>query len=130
MIYFVQDSETLAIKIGYAADPANRIAALQTGNPSALVLLMECPGDRSVEAMYHRRFAKARIVGEWFRPGPELLQYLLANAHAEGKFSAEPEWEGYSIMKEEGVIFGPDGEVWSRCDLECQQKQWLAAASG
>lgn len=86
MIYFIQDTRTLEIKIGYtSADSADgRIAALQTGNPGALRLLSTAQGDRSREAELHRQFADDRTNGEWFRPTPELLAFLLEEARDDG----------------------------------------------
>ena len=33
-------------------------------------------GGREAEWVLHRRFAHARIRGEWFRPVPELFEYI------------------------------------------------------
>src|SRR5262245_48533331 len=77
VIYFIQDSATYAIKIGHTNDdPYVRLDALQTGNPSELVLLTSMPGECFHEARLHRNLAAARIRGEWFRPVPELLLLL------------------------------------------------------
>lgn len=85
MIYFVQDSKTWAIKIGFTdGDPNTRAASLQTGNAAKLVLLATMPGDRSVEAALHRQFADARLAGEWFNPVPELLRAVLECKWREG----------------------------------------------
>jgi hypothetical protein len=77
MIYFVQDSDNLHIKIGYAADSEGRIASLQTGNPNKLILLLEIDGDRAAETEFHRRHAEHRVAGEWFRPSPGLILEIL-----------------------------------------------------
>lgn len=78
MIYFIQDQGTLFIKIGFSAEPAERrLAALQTGNPSGLVLLLTLPGERAAESHLHQRFAFARERGEWFRPMPDILAFML-----------------------------------------------------
>ncbi len=80
MIYFIQDSGTLLIKIGFTDGyPANRLLALQTGNPSGLVLLKTTEGAKSDEAELHRRFADARERGEWFRPTPELFRFMIGD---------------------------------------------------
>lgn len=75
MIYFTQDSATLHVKIGHTNgdDAETRRRALQTGNPSELVVLATMPGERADETKLHQRFAPARVAGEWFRPVPELL---------------------------------------------------------
>ncbi len=78
MIYFTQDSDTLAIKIGYTAgeDADARRRALQTGNPSVLVLLGTMPGDVEEERRLHAYFAADRVAGEWFRPTPRLIRWI------------------------------------------------------
>ncbi len=78
MIYFIQDSEQCHIKIGRGERPKNRRDSLQTGNPSDLVLLLEMPEDRWTEAELHQKFSHARVRGEWFRPVPELLRFILS----------------------------------------------------
>lgn len=80
MIYFTQDSGDFSIKIGFTdkPEPDGRIRTLQTGNPSRLVALFTMPGTKADEDKLHDRFASARIHGEWFRPTPELLSFILA----------------------------------------------------
>jgi hypothetical protein len=78
MIYFIQDCSLYLIKIGYTSGDVNgRLCALQTGSPVGLVLLFTMPGEMPDEAALHLRFAGLRERGEWFRPGPPLLQFLL-----------------------------------------------------
>lgn len=84
VIYFIQDSATLYIKIGFtASEPEARKAALQTGNPSPLVLLAVMDGDKETESRLHRRFAAQRVAGEWFRPAPDLLLWIIQCAKSE-----------------------------------------------
>ncbi len=74
MIYFIQDSATLNIKIGYTSTSAGeRMRQLQTGNPSQLVLLGVIEGEQTDERNLHVRFADFRVAGEWFKPHPDLL---------------------------------------------------------
>jgi len=78
MIYFIQENTSFLIKIGYTnGDGANRIKALQTGNPNTLTVLAEIPGTMEEEKQLHARFAADRVAGEWFKPSPGLLRYLL-----------------------------------------------------
>lgn len=44
----------------------------------ALTPLLVVPGDRTTESRMHDRFAALRDHGEWFRPGPELLSFIVA----------------------------------------------------
>lgn len=88
MIYFMQDSGTFHIKIGFVegnnlTSAEMRMKALQTGNPSVLVLLATMPGGRSEEARQHHKHAEDRICGEWFRPTPEIIKTILFWARLE-----------------------------------------------
>lgn len=60
------------IKIGSSADPAKRMAKLQTGSPVRLQMLgsvkcRDAQHARSVERLAHNIFADQRRRGEWFR---------------------------------------------------------------
>lgn len=78
MIYFAQAEEIGSIKIGYTGDTdaRPRLQDVQVGCPARLVLLGTIPGTRETETDLHRRFAFAHIHGDWFRPMPELLQFI------------------------------------------------------
>jgi hypothetical protein len=65
-IYFVRAGRTNAVKIGYAANPEDRVRELQCASPHQLHLLGYMPGSKFDEADWHRRFGKERIRGEWF----------------------------------------------------------------
>lgn len=86
MIYFVQDKAANHIKIGFtdAPDAGERLKALQTGSPAGLVLLLSIPGKKTDEADLHKRFADARTHGEWFRPVPELIQFIIVEVFRRG----------------------------------------------
>jgi len=66
-VYFIQAGEGGPIKIGWAVDPRARLNELQVGCPEPLRLLMTLAGDGGLEAQLHRRFARIRPRGEWFR---------------------------------------------------------------
>lgn len=76
VVYFVQSGEGGHIKIGTASDFPKRLQALQTGNPERLTVLGTLPGSLSEEADIHDQFSHLRARGEWFRPEPELLDYI------------------------------------------------------
>jgi hypothetical protein len=94
MLYFMQDSTTLHVKIGHTSgdDALVRRKALQTGNPSELVVLGTMPGEQSDETWLHRRFAHVRVAGEWFRPVPLLLRLIIRTQIdvALGRFEDDP----------------------------------------
>jgi hypothetical protein len=76
-IYFIQ-SESGPIKIGYTDKAVQgRITALQTGNAEKLNLLAVADGGRHDETIIHKRFAKYRLNGEWFKPAQEIIDYIL-----------------------------------------------------
>lgn len=55
------------VKIGWSADPKDRLRQMQTGSPDQMTLLgtVEWPQWRELET--HRKLSNWRIRGEWFR---------------------------------------------------------------
>jgi hypothetical protein len=93
VIYFIQDEERLSIKIGHAeGEVAERLRALQTGNPAPLVLLGCVEGNKADEAGLHGRFAGARERNEWFRPVPSLIRFLMENAEVSPECVSRDFW--------------------------------------
>lgn len=76
-VYFVQEADNGAIKIGYADWPKKRLKELQVGNPRELRIIgLLLTDDHREESRMHRRFAAHRLRGEWFRPAPELVEFI------------------------------------------------------
>ena len=75
-VYFIQEGESGAIKIGLASDIQKRKMALQVGNPRLLHLLLLLSGGHQLEVELHELFDDYRIRGEWFEPVPELLDFI------------------------------------------------------
>ena len=75
-VYFIQSADDGSIKIGTSKDVPGRIRSIVWETKRQLTLLAMMSGDRDIEQSLHRRFAHARIRGEWFRPVPELLAYI------------------------------------------------------
>lgn len=72
MIYFVQQGPGGPIKIGFTSKPiAKRLADIQVHSPHPVTLLALIDGDKSIEALWHERFAARRMKGEWFMYTPE-----------------------------------------------------------
>lgn len=123
-IYFIQDSHTLNVKIGFTEGrPEDRLAALQTGNPSKLILIADFPGDRADEQRLHVRFAAHRVSGEWFKPAPdlfcfvvkELFHWLYPIARQDGyDVGYSDGWDAGSGF-EAGLNSDPDGPPCPRC---------------
>lgn len=72
-VYFIRAGENGPVKIGYAADVASRMAFMQSGNHTRLVLLREIEGDTRTERALHKRFVEYKIDREWFNFCPDML---------------------------------------------------------
>jgi hypothetical protein len=76
-LYFIQ-AESGLIKIGQSENPHARLKALQQGTAETLALLKIIPPSptRLTERQIHQKFQHLRVRGEWFRPGPELIDFI------------------------------------------------------
>lgn len=95
-VYLIQSGDG-PVKIGVATDPQFRRNELQTGNPYPLTIrmLIECAtssGAYEVESAFHRAFADARLLGEWFDVSPEQVAeiFVLAGAIKRNVVNVEP----------------------------------------
>lgn len=70
-VYFIGHA-TGPVKIGKAVNPSARLREIQTGYPYKLSILALVDGGHDVERAYHKRFASARLTGEWFTRCPEI----------------------------------------------------------
>jgi hypothetical protein len=76
VIYFIQDSIQKFVKIGKTRlDLKVRMSAMQTGNPNPLICLRVIESEDN-DVVYHKLFEKHRHSREWFRPEPELMQFI------------------------------------------------------
>lgn len=73
-IYFVSDGDR--IKIGRTVNVVSRLRGMQTSTANPLTVLATFLTADSVESALHGRFKAARIRGEWYRPVPELLDFI------------------------------------------------------
>jgi hypothetical protein len=69
-VYFIEDAESRAVKVGIAAEPQTRLQELQTGNPRKLRLLGYIDGGHRLEQGIHFLLRHHRVRGEWFRWNP------------------------------------------------------------
>lgn len=82
LLYFIQAGEGGPVKIGATRNVEARLRDMQTGNAHDLIVLGAIAGVSSRdEKRVHARFEEHHIRGEWFRPHPELLQFIEANNH-------------------------------------------------
>lgn len=73
-IYFIRGGDL--IKIGKTNNLRSRLSGLQNGSSHPLEILLVLADTGALEKVLHRRFAKARAHGEWFRAEPKLLAYI------------------------------------------------------
>lgn len=78
MIYFAQAENSDLIKIGTSSNVRRRMASLSFREKCSVSLLAFTDGSFVEEAALHARFAHLRERGEWFRPGPELAEFMEA----------------------------------------------------
>ena len=75
-VYFIQDTASDLIKIGFSKDVGRRFAALQQSCPTELVLLTAVPGTVKKERALHEYFAESRVRGEWFEESGDLCELI------------------------------------------------------
>lgn len=75
-IYFIQCGINGPIKIGYSKNIKHRLSNLQHSNPIRLTLLTTINGDKIKELELHNKFKKFHIIGEWFQPSDEILEFI------------------------------------------------------
>lgn len=76
LVYFISGGEGTAVKIGFTTDLRTRLKRLQSASPVHLLVLAKVEGDRALEREYHRRFARYRLHGEWFKLSQPLLAQI------------------------------------------------------
>jgi hypothetical protein len=75
MVYFIRAADGM-VKIGTSTNVLKRVKDLASQSPVPLELVAVVPGNTTDEAALHDRFNDARDHGEWFRPVPELLEFI------------------------------------------------------
>jgi hypothetical protein len=66
MVYFLQNSITGAVKIGWSDNLDARLSSLRVGSDCELQLIRTVTGGRGTERWLHKRFCQHLIRGEWF----------------------------------------------------------------
>ena len=76
MIYFIQDTVQMYVKIGKTKDKLfQRMVSLQIGNPNTLICLRVIESEID-DTTYHKMFRKFWHRGEWFKPESELMKFI------------------------------------------------------
>ena len=72
-VYFLKNTSSGNIKIGFTNQLKPRISALQTATPDRLELLHVIPdGTQETESALHEKFSNLLLSGEWFQGAPVL----------------------------------------------------------
>lgn len=99
MIYFIRNTDSGYIKVGYTSkDPLARMAYLQVGSAAKLELVGVIDGEREDERALHQALAEHRVAGEWFKPNTLLsLSMRMARAVDRGprKSCTREFWNGH-----------------------------------
>ena len=74
-IYFIQQGDVGPIKIGVTRKLEDRLIALQTGNPAELRIIATISAPPALEPQLHAYFDEHRLMGEWFNPVDEVLEF-------------------------------------------------------
>jgi hypothetical protein len=75
-VYFVENPQAGAVKIGFTAQPRSRFSALRSVNLDKLNVLGLFPGSVEHEKFLHRLYKRDRIKGEWFTKSDGLLETI------------------------------------------------------
>lgn len=76
VVYFIQNTDTLKVKIGTSSNLDARLRALQSASGSKLQVLAAIRGGEPLEKAFHLRFASHRAQGEWFNWSPDFSRCL------------------------------------------------------
>jgi hypothetical protein len=80
LIYVVQFGVGTPLKIGSSADIGARLSKMSVDHYNEPNMLYLAHGGFREEKALHRRFAKHRVRGEWYRPDGEILDWCESQA--------------------------------------------------
>lgn len=75
-VYFMEARGLNTVKIGFAAEPWNRLRKVQSDCPVPVEIVGLVPGGGAREAEMHRLFTAHRQNREWFRFDPPIREYV------------------------------------------------------
>lgn len=78
-VYFIKNEKNGLIKIGQSKHPRKRVRQVARDVDGDLRILATIEDHTPLELELHQKFHDCREHGEWFRPEPELLAYIVAN---------------------------------------------------
>lgn len=75
-VYFILADDLGLVKIGHADNVRTRLDSLRGMSPVGLTLIATIQGDQILERSLHKKFARLRDHGEWFRYTMEISQFI------------------------------------------------------
>lgn len=106
VVYFMQFGDGEPIKIGFTTDIGVRLEVIRSAHWQEMTILSAMKGDRSTEKALHKKFAKHRVSGEWFRPAEEILR--MARTHNAKKENQDDPDLTDALMKSIELAKGAD----------------------
>lgn len=70
-------------KIGYSANPEDRLINVQSQCPFPVRLVGYVSGDVRTEIYWQQLFAEKRVRGEWYKLAPDEVEMILGSTHEE-----------------------------------------------
>lgn len=98
-VYFIQSQRTGLIKIGTSYSTPQRVRDLSIEYQSDMEVLGIIPGAYLTEKIIHQHFAHLNAYGEWFRAGPDLLEYITNETLPPSFEIAKRDWNGPSVVR-------------------------------
>jgi hypothetical protein len=116
VIYFVRNQDGGPVKIGTSVNLAQRLATLKTEFSGNFQVLGIMDGNHVEERRLHAHFSHRRLNREWFAPGQEIDEFIVANCREwHSSEDAEPKPREWSIPL--GSCENPVGPLVAECLL-------------
>lgn len=80
VVYFVSLDDPSKVKIGWTGNLPRKLTFFRNSTPSEPTVHVTLRGGYDLEQQLHRRFKANRIVREWFRLSPEIIEFIAAAA--------------------------------------------------
>lgn len=98
MIYFIRDTGTGHIKIGFSDTPWARLSQIQTHCPSPVEMLGVIEGDRTRESAIHAVFSDLPRRGEWFCDSGDIAA-TIETYRREGRLLERPQRKPKGLLR-------------------------------
>jgi|SRR5215469_5917523 len=121
MIYFVQSLMTQHVKIGTTKQLTRRLSGLRQEAGGEVDVLGVTNGGFPEETTLHQHFQHLHIMGEWFRPEPDLLDFIGQNARA---------WDGKDEKPLQSIMLRLDERILNALDAAVERTRPRSSRTG